>query len=169
MRVLLIYHSRTGVTHGLMRAIGAELEARNHSTTCVRLEPERRLSYLGAGYAALRRRGARLSTAMPRSLMSYDLVLIAGPVHAGRPSAELNSFLDNMPDAIGRRVAVFATNGGGNADVHLKSVKARVEKAGGLIIYEDSVSSKTVKNSAALKAAARNIVEQLMRPSVWVW
>jgi menaquinone-dependent protoporphyrinogen IX oxidase len=167
VRVLLIYHSRTGVTHGLMKAIGAELEARNHSTTYVRLEPERRLSWLAAGYAALRRRGVRLSTTMPRSLMAYDLVLIAGPVHSGRPSAELNEFLDNMPDAIGRRVAVFATNGGGNADMHLKSVKTRVERAGGLIVYEDAVSGQTVKNSAALNTTARNIVEQLMRPSVW--
>ena len=33
MRVLLIYHSRSGVTHSLMKAIGAELEARNHLTT----------------------------------------------------------------------------------------------------------------------------------------
>ena len=87
MRVLLIYHSRTGVTHGLMRAIGAELEARNHSTTCVRLEPERRLSYFGAGYAALRRRGTAVD-GNARSLMSYDLVLIARPVMLGalRPS-----------------------------------------------------------------------------------
>lgn len=168
MRVLLIYHSRTGVTHNLMRAIGAELEARYHNTTYVRLEPERRLSWLMAGYAALRRRHAKLSasTALPRSLAGYDLVLIAGPVHAGRPSAELNAFLDNMPDVRGR-VAVFATCGGDNADMHLKSVKARVEKAGGLIIYEDAVSVNTVKSQAALNAAARNIVEQLMRPSVW--
>ncbi|NLE95726.1 MAG: hypothetical protein GX600_08615 [Dehalococcoidia bacterium] len=51
--------------------------------------------------------------------------------------------------------------------MHLKSVKTRVERAGGLIVYEDAVSGQTVKNSAALNTTARNIVEQLMRPSVW--
>ena len=167
MRVLLIYHSRSGVTHSLMNAIGAELEARNHLTTYVRLEAERPLSILGACWAALRRRGVKLRTELPRSLMGYDLVLIAGPVHAGRPSAELNTFLDSMPDAIGRRVAVFATHGGGNSDEHLRSVKVKVERAGGLIIYEDAVSRGTVSKPLELAGCARNIVEQVLRPSVW--
>lgn len=166
MRALLVYHSRTGVTERLMRAIGDELESRGHKVEYHRLEPRQRLGYVGAGWAALWRREAELKEALPKSLRAFELVLVAGPVHAGRTSAELNTFLNNMPDGIGRRFGVFATTGGGNAEGQMKWVKTRIEKAGGLIVYEDAVK-KTVVNSGQCVARARDIVEQLLRP--WVW
>ncbi len=166
MRALIVYHSRTGVTENLMRAVGDELESRGHKVEYHRLEPKRPLGYLGAVWAALRRREAELDAALPRTLRTCELVLVAGPVHAGRTSAELNTFLNNMPDGVGRRFGVFATTGGGNAEGQMKSVKMRIEKAGGLIVYEDAVK-KAVVNSGQCAARARAIVEQLLRP--WVW
>lgn len=167
MRVLLIYHSRTGTTHKLMQALGAEFGARNHHVTYIRLEAEKPLSYLGAGWAALRRREAKLKTDLPKSLMPYDLVIVAGPVHAGRTSAELNTFINGMPDAVGRRVAVFATMGGNGADNQLKYIKVGVERAGGLIIYEDAIRRDALGTPQNANKIARDIVEQVLRPSVW--
>ncbi len=167
MRALLIYHSRTGVTEKLMRAIGDELEHRGHKVEYHKLEPARPSGYLGAGWAALRKREAELKADLPRTLRTYELVLVGGPVQAGRTSAELNTFLNNMPDGIGRRFGVFATMDSGSAEAQMKSVKTRIEKAGGLIVYEDAVRKAAVMNSDQRAARARDIAEQLLRP--WVW
>lgn len=167
MRVLIVYHSRTGVTEKLMRAVGDELEHGGHKVEYHKLEPTRQLSYLMAGWAALRKHEAELKSALPKTLRTYELVIVAGPVQAGRTSAELNTFLNNMPDGIGRRFGVFATVGGGNAEGQIKSVKTRVEKAGGLIVYEDAVRTGVVNNAGQLASRARDIAQQLVRPSVW--
>ena len=167
MRALIVYHSRTGVTEKLMRAVGEELEHSGHRVEYHKLEPARPLGYFGAGWAALKRREAELKADPPKTLRTYELVIVAGPVQAGKTSAELNTFLNNMPDGIGRRFGVFATMGGGNAEGQMKSVKMRVEKAGGMIVYEDAVRKEVVMNPDQLGARARNIAEQLLRP--WVW
>ncbi|HBK59292.1 MAG TPA: hypothetical protein DDZ84_00665, partial [Firmicutes bacterium] len=65
MRALIVYHSRTGVTENLMRAVGDELESRGHKVEYHRLEPKRPLGYLGAVWAALRRREAELDAVLP--------------------------------------------------------------------------------------------------------
>jgi hypothetical protein len=57
--------------------------------------------------------------------------------------------------------------GSGNAEGQMRSIKTRVEKAGGLIVYEDAVRTGVVTNPDQLGARARNIAEQLLRP--WVW
>ncbi|MBP7892066.1 MAG: hypothetical protein KA063_00825 [Firmicutes bacterium] len=167
MRALIVYHSRTGVTEKLMRAIGEELEHSGHKVAYHKLEPARQLGYLGAGWAAFRKREAELKADLPKTLRAYELVLVAGPVQAGRTSAELNTFLNNMPDGIGRRFGVFATMGSANPEGQMKSIKTRVEKAGGMIVYEDAVRKEVVMNPDQLGARARNIAEQLLRP--WVW
>ena len=167
MRALIVYHSRTGVTEKLMRAVGEELEHSGHRVEYHKLEPARPLGYLGACWAALRKREAQLKADLPKTLRTCELVLVAGPVQAGRTSAELNTFLNNMPDGIGRRFGVFATMGGGNPEGQMKSVKTRVEKAGGMIVYEDAVRKEVVMNPEQLGARARSIAEQLLRP--WVW
>ena len=167
MRALIVYHSRTGVTEKLMRAIGEELEHSAHRVEYHKLEPSRPLGYMAAAWAALRGREAQLKTGLPKTLRSYELVIVAGPVQAGKTSAELNAFLNNMPDGIGRRFGVFATMGSGNAEGQMRSIKTRVEKAGGLIVYEDAVRTGVVTNPDQLGARARNIAEQLLRP--WVW
>jgi len=167
VRALIVYHSRMGVTEKLMRAIGDELEHSGHKVEYHKLEPARRPGYLGAVWAALRKREAELKADLPKTLRTYELVLVAGPVHAGRTSAELNTFLNNMPDGIGRRFGVFATMGSGSPEGQMKSIKTRIEKAGGLIVYEDAVRKGVVMNPDQLGVRARNIVEQLLRP--WVW
>lgn len=167
MRALIVYHSRTGVTEKLMRAVGEELEHSGHRIEYHKLEPARPLGYLGACWAALRKREAELKADLPKTLRTCELVLVAGPVQAGRTSAELNTFLNNMPDGIGRRFGVFATMGSGNAEGQMKSIKTRVERAGGMIVYEDAVRKEVVMNPDQLRARARNIAEQLLRP--WVW
>jgi flavodoxin len=167
VRALIVYHSRTGVTEKLMRAVGEELEHSGHRVEYHKLEPIRPLGYLGACVAALRRREVELKADLPKTLRTHELVVVAGPVQAGRTSAELNTFLNNMPDGIGRRFGVFATMGSGSAEGQMKSIKTRIEKAGGLIVYEDAVRKGVVINSDQLAARARDIAEQLLRPSVW--
>ncbi|MEA4882649.1 MAG: hypothetical protein VB144_03125 [Clostridia bacterium] len=167
MRALLVYYSRSGATERLMKAIGASLESRGHKVEYCSLEPVKAMSYAAAGWAAFRKREARLKEGAPRSLRAHELVLIAGPVFAGRAPAELNTFLNSMPDAVGRRVGVFATMGGPNAEGQLRQIKAKVEKAGGMIIYEDAVKRPMVMNPDQCMRKADDIVEQLLRPSVW--
>jgi hypothetical protein len=99
--------------------------------------------------------------------MAYELILIAGPVWAGRTPPELNTFLDNLPDAIGRRFGVFATAGSGRADGWLRSAKNRVERAGGMIVYEDCVKRSVATKPSDCARRAGEIVDQLLRPSVW--
>lgn len=150
-----------------MKAVGAALESSGHRVEFHKLEAERPANFFAAGWAALRRREAKLKEEIPKSLRLYELILVAGPVFAGRTSAELNTFLNNMPDAIGRRFGVFATYGSSSAEGQLRSIKARVEKAGGMIIYEDMVRRSTIMNPEELRSRSSDIAEQLLRP--WVW
>ena len=155
MRALIVYHSRTGVTEKLMRAVGEELEHSGHKVEYHKLEPVRPAGYLGAAWAALRKREAELKADPPKALRAYELVLVAGPVHSGRTSAELNAFLNSMPDGIGRRFGVFATMGSGSPEGQMKSIKTRVEKAGGMIGQDDCSQGISHMNPDQLAARAR--------------
>ncbi|MFA7634386.1 MAG: hypothetical protein WCZ48_01210 [Bacillota bacterium] len=167
MRALLVYHSRTGATERLMKSIGGALEARGHRVEYHKLEAKRPMGWFASGWAALRKKEADLAEDIPKNLRMYELVLIAGPVLAGKTSAELNTFLNNMPDGIGRRFGVFATSGTGGAEGQLRSIKSRVERAGGFIIYEDTVKRQIAMDLHECGRRAEEIAEQLMRP--WVW
>ena len=81
------------------------------------------MGWFASGCAA--EKEADLAEDIPKNLRMYELVLIAGPVLAGKTSAELNTFLNNMPDGIGRRFGVFATSGTEELK-QLRSIKSRV-------------------------------------------
>lgn len=167
VRALLVYHSRTGATERLIKSIGRALEGRGHRVEYHKLEAKRPMGWFASSWAAFRKRETDLAEDMPKSLRMYELVLIAGPVIAGKTSAELNAFLNNMPDGIGRRFGVFATSGSGAAEGPLRSIKSRVEHVGGFIIYEDVVKRQIAMDPEACTRRAEEIAEQLVRP--WVW
>jgi hypothetical protein len=111
MRPLILCYSKTGHTRALARRLaeavgGADLA----EIGCARYARAGARAYMRAGFDALR--DARPEIEMPPSAEGRELVLIGGPVWAGRPAPPLLSYLAHRPK-FPARVGVFLTSGGG--------------------------------------------------------
>ncbi|MDH3262550.1 MAG: hypothetical protein OEM24_00975 [Paracoccaceae bacterium] len=111
MHPLILYYSKTGHTRSLARRLGEALGGANLAEIgCPRYAPGGARVYMRAGWDALR--GARPEIAMPAAAEGRDLVLVGGPVWAGRPAPPLLSYLASRPE-LPARVGLFLTCGSG--------------------------------------------------------
>lgn len=113
MKTLLIYYSRTGKTESAMKEIADRLGA---DMTRITDGKSRKgvLGFLGAGMEAVSGKPGRLlPVALPAPLADYDLVVVGGPVWAGRPVPVIRTFLQQYGKEI-RRAAWLLTRAGTN-------------------------------------------------------
>ena len=109
MRTLIVYHSRTGTTATIARALAHRLDADMREITCSRYTGGF-FRYLLAGYDSVR--GNLPDIEMAKfAVEQYDIVLIGTPIWTSHPSLPVRTFLGRRPE-LPRRVAVFLTHGG---------------------------------------------------------
>lgn len=108
---LIVCYSRTGHTRALARRLaGALVGAAFAEIGCPRYQGGGASVYLRAGWDALR--GARPEIDMPATTAGHELVLVGGPVWAGRPAPPLLTYRARRP-SLPDRVGLFLTSGGG--------------------------------------------------------
>jgi hypothetical protein len=111
MRPLIVCYSKTGHTRALARRLAEALGGADLAEIgCALYASGGPRVYMRAGFDALR--GARPEIEMPPTDEGREMVLIGGPVWAGRPAPPLLSYLARRP-ALPARVGLFLTCGGG--------------------------------------------------------
>lgn len=100
MNIGMLYYSHTGYTVFLAEKLILTLKEAGHSVSSVLLETLEPLQ-LQARYAALRN--------LP-SVEPYDVLFIGTPVHGGRISAPVLTFLEQNPSLSEKKVSFFLTH-----------------------------------------------------------
>lgn len=125
-RVLIVYFSHSGNTHGIAERLQKKTGAAVHRIVPKKAYPEEYQAVLAQARKEINESfKPELAGDLP-TLDDIDLVLIGGPVWAGTLSPPLASFLAQV-DLKGKTVAPFCTYGGGMRD-YFKHVKAAVSK-----------------------------------------
>jgi len=95
MKVLVVYYSRTGVTRKTSETLAEALRGAGHDATVEEIrEPKSRkgiLGYLGAGFAAMRRKRAQIEP-VAADVASFDLVAVGTPVWAFTAATPVRAF-----------------------------------------------------------------------------
>ena len=114
-RVLIVYFSHTGTTHGIAERLQKKIGGAFHRIEPVNSYPEGREAALDQGKKETADSFKPELKGEPPRLDDIDLVLVGGPVWYGTLAPPLLSFLAKV-DLKGKTVAPFCTYGGGIRD-----------------------------------------------------
>jgi len=104
MNILIAYYSKTGATEKVALTLQHVLE-NEHNVSLEKLNPVKELKayeYKKDGKGLILRQA-------PNDLKKFDLVVVGTPVWSFCPTPIVLSFLRNLENAKGKRVALFAT------------------------------------------------------------
>ena len=154
----IVYYSLDGNTDYIARRIAEKTGAK-----LVRLETKRAYPLKGVKKFFIGGRdtlfGARpeLKAPLP-DLAPFRNIVIGTPVWASRPAPAINTFLRRAKLA-GKRIALFACSGGGQAETCLDKMQALL--AGSTILCRASFVSPAFKSGKAVDDAIDEIVSAL--------
>jgi len=153
MKTLIAYFSYTGHTKGI-----AEQLQELTGGTLFEIRPADAYS---SDYDTTERQGRKETrdgyhpplAEMPKDLDSYDVILLGTPNWFNTVAPPVASFLSDN-DMLGKRIALFCTNGGGGLGHTVADIQALCKKAevfDSISIYEDGGSEAKKKLSDWLK------------------
>lgn len=100
MRIGLIYYSRTGNTERVMKVIASRLAENSHNMDQFRME-------INEPWAS---NAERLSLKEFPDIQSFDCIILGTPVHGGRLSGAMRTFLEDTQDIHGKDVILLLTH-----------------------------------------------------------
>lgn len=129
MKTGIIYHSYSGITRGIAERI--EQEVAGELTEVRPIHPYSSLTVVAKGcYRALRGLTDQITPAMI-DVSSYDLIILACPVWAGRPTPVITGAIDALSGYQGKRVFTLFTCRDEKSGVQaIDALKVKIEKKG---------------------------------------
>jgi flavodoxin len=109
MNALVVFYSRTGTTKNVAEAIASSLDCDIEEI----IDTKNRLGFLGvlsAGWSAIFRKLTVIEE-ITKNPGEYDIVIVGGPVWAGRAGSAARTYLSQYKDRF-RQVAFFCAGGG---------------------------------------------------------
>lgn len=134
---LVIYYSLEGNVDFLAREV-----AKKSSSDIFRLETVKEypkkglLKFFHGGKDASMGFKPELKNPVP-DLSSYSKIVIGCPVWAGKPAAPLNTLFEES-DFSGKKIYLFASSAGGDAEKCLSIMEKKTIEKGGSVIFKDS-------------------------------
>ncbi len=132
MNIAVIYHSVTGNTEKLARALAARLTRAGHAVTPVKLETD------GPIKTGNFRQAMKFKVTNLPDLSGFEALCLGGPVWGFGPSPVTYQAIGQMPDLGGRKVLPFVTMGfplkgmGGRGS--LKHLRQALEKKNATVL-----------------------------------
>ena len=145
MKIGIIYHSHSGITRGVVEQIQNAV-----SGVLIEVRPQNQYSSLTVVakgcYRALRGLSDQI---MPSEIdvSGYDLVVLASPVWAGRPTPVMNGAIDALTGNQGKQVfAIVTCKDAKSGDQAIASLTARIEEKVMNIVGTRVLDTKRVSN-----------------------
>jgi len=132
MNIGIIVHSHTGHTLSVAMKLKEKLSAFGHAATLEQVQT--------AGPVKLSAQSAELKT--KPAIDTYDALVFGSPVHGGRMSAAMTSYLEQIPSLQGKRVACLVTHffrREWGADQTIELMKEVCESKGATVCGSESV------------------------------
>ena len=123
---LVVFHSRSGTTRRIARAVADSLKADIEEITDLKKRTGL-FGFLGAGRDAWRRNCSPIGDTA-KDPADYDMVIVGSPVWVGRMSSPVRSYLTRHRGRF-KAIAFFCTCGGKNDDLALFAEMAEVADA----------------------------------------
>lgn len=156
MKTAILYHSHSGITKGVIEKIQEQISA-----DIIEVKPEELYSALmvvpKGCYRAMKR---MKDSVLPKTidLSGYDMILIASPVWAGKPTPVINGAMGIMTGTEGKKGFVLLTCGSVKSGNDALSPAIEELKAKGVTVAGTAVLDKTtVTDSAAISQIVREI------------
>ena len=158
MRIVIIYHSYSGITRGIAERIQAACGG-----SLIEVKPLKAYNRISAyTIGCLRARGEEAEPVDPAiiDVATSDLIVIGTPVWAWKATPVTNGAINALKNCGGKRAFVFATCGG-QAGETIPIMKRALQQKGVTVIGESVLTKKDIKDEIkvaelvdAVKAAA---------------
>jgi flavodoxin len=159
MKTLVAYYSFSGNTERAVKIFAGILRSKGE-VKIQRLTPKEEIKdFLGQCMAARGGKRSILQGEIDFNANPYDLLVIASPVWAFRPTPAVNSFLDGLTGLNGKRVIVLLTSGSGlGVKKCFKNIRVMLENKGASTIDEINIPDKKQKDEIFIKTSMENIL-----------
>lgn len=159
MKALVTYYSYSGNTDKIARMFGKILQAKGEvHTQRLKLKNEIK-SFIGQCAAARRGEKALLEDGVKFDVSSYDLVLIGSPVWAFKPTPAVNTFLNDLSGASGKRAIVLLTSGSGlGVSACFKHIRKALEAKGVSKIDEINIPDRKNSDSDFIVSSLQKVL-----------
>ncbi|MFH1013992.1 MAG: NAD(P)H-dependent oxidoreductase [Thermoplasmatota archaeon] len=108
MKFGLFYYSKTGNTKKIASMMEERIKEHKMNIDLVEIQPLKHPSFIKGGYSAIRGKELPI-TNTELNMKPYDVLIIGSPLWAGKPSPFIKSFLNNITNAKGKKIAFFFT------------------------------------------------------------
>jgi hypothetical protein len=117
MHVKIAYYSRKGTTAGLAEMVSRAISARGHQVTMVPIKHVKKRGFLMTGRASIKMADMELDNeAADFDLVDADLVIVGGPIFAGKVDPHTRTYLNHASGLEGKPGGVLITCGAGPDD-----------------------------------------------------
>ncbi len=156
MKITVIYHSHSGKTRAVVEKISRQLGG--DIIEVVPNQPYSTLSAVTKGCYRALTAAADAITPNQISLADSDLVVLACPVWAGKPTPVINGALRSLSGGEGKRAFVVTTCGDAKSgDQATALLKIRASEAGMVVVGGETLDKQGVINETAILSLIENI------------
>lgn len=148
MKSLVVYYSFTGNTNKVAQNISMALKTRGEVVTQKLTPIKETKNFLAQCFQALTGKRPELIGKVNFDVSKYDVICIGTPVWAFAPTPAMNTFLDKLTGAIGKKAVLFTTFGSGAGVKRcVDKMKQTLSQKGVSDIKELNVQMDKVKDS----------------------
>jgi menaquinone-dependent protoporphyrinogen IX oxidase len=148
MKRLVVYYTRFGHTAKVAELLGSELGA-----PVRRIEETRQQGFMRMGFGSTTRQCWKLKP-MDMDCSEYDLIVLATPIWAGRPSCPTMTFLRDAKYE-GKRVALLVMRAGSDPEKPIAVARAACAKKRADLVLTDSIITDKVSDADLLDGARK--------------
>lgn len=155
MKTLITYYSYSGNTDIFLDVLKSKGEVYTQRLAV----KDEITTFMGQCRAARMHKRAVLDGQTVFDAKAYDLILVACPVWAFAPTPAMNTFLDNLSGAGGKRAIVLLTSGSGlGVGACFRNIRKTLELKGLSRIDEINIPDRKQKDTDFIKAALEKIL-----------
>ncbi|MFA5772314.1 MAG: flavodoxin [Thermoplasmata archaeon] len=151
MRVLIVYYSLTGKTKLVAEAIAQTLGGDIRQIEEVSKRPAAPLLYLTGGISAAMGLKSKIKP-INFDISDYDAIYLGTPIWGRKQVPAINAFISSV-NFRNRNVILFATMGGDNYTVAIKTMTNKIEADGGKVLESFAIKTGDVKDEVIIEKA----------------
>jgi len=160
MKVLVIYYSQSGKTKRLAEEIAKNFKVAGNEVELASIEPVEEKDYTTNVREAREGVEAKIKPAVT-DVAGYDLICVGTPVWSSSPATSVNGYIASITGIKGKKVACFATCGGGSAGSTLEKLRTKLEGKEAIVVDTFGIDS-TKPFSEDVRQSVKDFVRKLM-------